>query len=300
MITLGTILVPHDFSEASDAALQRAIHIAKATQGRIHLLHAYAWPVRGVIPYDLSIPAGVADAIRAGIEEKLAELCAVVERAGVRATSEASAETALDAILRAAEKQGAGLIVMGTRGLTGLKHVVLGSVAERTVRLAPCPVLAVKDGDGGGAVQRILAATDFSDTGDHAAAVAASLAKQLGGELHLAHAFDVPLTVVTPYEITIPEGVIRDARTAAGRKLDAAAAALQSHGVAAKPHLTEVPAAPAIAELAKEIAADLVVIGTRGHTGLKHVLLGSVAERTLRLAPCPVLAVKSADHQLDD
>ena len=93
----------------------------------------------------------------------------------------------------------------------------------------------------------------------------------------------MPLTVVTPYEITIPEGVIRDARMAAGRKLDASVAALASaHGVEAKPHLTEVPAAPAIAELAKEIGADLVVIGTRGHTGLKHVLLGSVAEKIVR------------------
>jgi nucleotide-binding universal stress UspA family protein len=104
---------------------------------------------------------------------------------------------------------------------------------------------------------------------------------------------------VTPYEVAIPDGLIRDSRAAARKKLDATVAVLYSDGVEAKTHLTEVPAAPAIADLAREIAADLVVIGTRGHTGLKHVLLGSVAERTLRLAPCPVLTVKSADHQLD-
>jgi nucleotide-binding universal stress UspA family protein len=56
--------------------------------------------------------------------------------------------------------------------------------------------------------------------------------------------------------------------------------------------LTEVPAGPAIAEEAKRVGADLVVVGTRGHTGLKHLLLGSVAERTLRLADCPVLVIK--------
>jgi nucleotide-binding universal stress UspA family protein len=299
MITLGTILVPHDFSPASDAALRRAVRLAKAAQGRIHLLHAYAWPVRGVMPYEMTIPAGVADGIRAGIEEKLAELRAGVEREGVAATSEVSAETAVEAVVAAAEKLGAGVIVMGTRGLTGLKHVVLGSVAERTVRLAPCPVLAVKDDDGGTAVRKVLAATDFSPTGEHACAVAASLAKQLGAELHVAHAFDIPLTVVTPYEVTIPDSLIRDSRAAARKKLDATAAGLRSQGLEAQTHLTEVPAAPAIADLARELAADLVVIGTRGHTGLKHVLLGSVAERTLRLAPCPVLTVKSADHQLD-
>jgi nucleotide-binding universal stress UspA family protein len=56
-----------------------------------------------------------------------------------------------------------------------------------------------------------------------------------------------------------------------------------------------VPAAPAIAKAAEDFAADLIVMGTRGNTGLKHVLLGSVAERTLRLAPCSVLAVKGDD-----
>jgi len=300
MITLGTILVPHDFSPTSEAALRRAVALAKAAKGRIHLLHAYAWPIRGVLPYDMTIPAGVADAIRAGIEEKLEELRAGVEREGVPATAEASPDTPVDAIVGAAEKRATGLVVIGTRGLTGIKHVVLGSVAERTVRLAPCPVLAVKEDDAGGPLRRILAATDFSPTGEHACAVAASLAKQVGGELHVGHAFDIPLTVVTPYEVTIPDSLIRDSREAARKKLAATVAELRSHGVEAKAHLTEVPAAPAIADLAREVAADLVVIGTRGHTGLKHVLLGSVAERTLRLAPCPVLTVKSDAHQLDD
>ena len=59
MIRLGTILVPHDFSPHSDAALRRAIDLEKQGGGRIHLLHAYAWPVRGVIPYDMAMPAGV-------------------------------------------------------------------------------------------------------------------------------------------------------------------------------------------------------------------------------------------------
>jgi nucleotide-binding universal stress UspA family protein len=299
MIKLGTILVPHDFSPTSDAGVRRAVRLAKTAAGRIHLLHAYAWPVRGVMPYEMTIPAGVADAIRAGIEEKLEELRAGIEREGVPATAEASADLPVDAITGTAEKLGAGLIVMGTRGLTGLKHVVLGSVAERTVRLAPCPVLSVKEDDAGGEIRRILGATDFSPTGDHALAVAASLAKQLGAELHVAHAFDIPLTMVTPYEVAIPDGVIRDSRAAARKKLDAGAAALRSQGVEPETHLTEVPAAPAIADLAREISADLVVIGTRGHTGLKHVLLGSVAERTLRLAPCPVLTVK-LDHTIPE
>jgi nucleotide-binding universal stress UspA family protein len=300
MIQLGTILVPHDFSAHSDAALRRAVALAKASKGRIHLLHAYAWPVRGVMPYDMAMPAGVWDAIREGTQEKLEEIRAGVEKQGVAAEAEVTAQLAVEAIIDAATRLGAGLIVVGTRGLTGLKHVVLGSVAERTVRLAPCPVLTVKEDDAGGAIQRIVVATDFSGPGDHAREVGVSLAKQLGAEVHLAHAFDIPLAMVTPYEVTVPDGLIREAREAARKKLDAAVEGIRKQGLTATGHLGEVPAAPAIADVAREVKADLVVIGTHGRTGLKHVLLGSVAERTLRLAPCAVLSVKQADRQLND
>jgi universal stress protein E len=67
-----------------------------------------------------------------------------------------------------------------------------------------------------------------------------------------------------------------------------------TEGIAATPHLSEGPAAPAIVGLAERLGADLIVMGTRGHTGLRHVLLGSVAERTLRHAPCSVMTVKAS------
>jgi nucleotide-binding universal stress UspA family protein len=291
MIQLGTILVPHDFSAHSDAALRRAAALARAAKGRIHLLHAYAWPVRGVMPYDMAMPAGVWDAIREGTQEKLEEIRAGLEKQGVAAQAEVSGQLPVEAIVDAATRLRADLIVVGTRGLTGLKHVVLGSVAERTVRLAPCPVLTVKEDDAGAELRRIVVATDFSTPGEHALGVGVSLAKQLGAEVHVVHAFDIPLAMVTPYEVTVPDGLIREAREAARKKLDTALDAIRKQGLEATGHLGEVPAAPAIADVAREVKADLVVIGTHGRTGLKHVLLGSVAERTVRHAPCPVLTV---------
>jgi nucleotide-binding universal stress UspA family protein len=295
---LGSILVPYDFSSHSEAALKRAVDLAKASKARLHLLHAYAWPVNGVMPYDMVMPAGVWDAIREGTLEKLEEVRKGVAQQGVSAECEASSLLPVEAIGEAAARVHADLIVLGTRGLTGVKHIVLGSVAERTVRLAPCPVLAVKDGDPGGPLRRIVVATDFSEPGDHARDVGVSLAKEVGAEVHLIHAFDIPLALVTPYEVAVPDGLIREAREAARKKLDHALEAVRALGVKATGHLAEVPAAPAIADLAAELKADLVVVGTHGRTGLKHVLLGSVAERTLRLAPCAVLTVKPADHQL--
>ena len=145
MSRIRVILVPMDFSPHSDAALVQAIELAKALGAKIHLLHSYAVPVRGVVPYDFAVPDGVWDGIRKAAESKLEEVRRMVVSEGVEASSEVSTTLPSEAILAAVTDIGAVLIVMGTRGHTGLKHVLLGSVAERTIRSAPCSVLTVKE-----------------------------------------------------------------------------------------------------------------------------------------------------------
>ena len=140
-------------------------------------------------------------------------------------------------------------------------------------------------------VQKILVAVDFSEYADSVLDVAVEFAKQLSAELHLVHAFDVRIPLVTPYEVAIPTAFIEEAREAAASKLAALIRKVADDGITATSHLSEVPAASAIVDLAEELGADLIIMGTRGHTGLKHVLLGSVAERTLRHAPCSVLTL---------
>jgi universal stress protein A len=140
--------------------------------------------------------------------------------------------------------------------------------------------------------QRILVAVDFSEHSNQALDMAVGLAKEFGAKIDLIHAFDVPVPFVTPYEVAIPDTFMQEARDAAKTKLAALVEKVGGQGLEAQSHLTEVPAATAITRVAEEIGADLIVMGTRGNTGLKHVLLGSVAERTLRHAPCSVLTVK--------
>ena len=144
MAPVRVILVPVDFSPHSEAALDQAMDLAKALGAKIHLLHSYAVPVRGVIPYDFAIPDGVWDGVHSAAESKLEEIRQKVASEGLEATTEVSTSLPSEAILAAANELDADLIVMGTRGHTGLKHVLLGSVAERTIRLAPCSVLTVK------------------------------------------------------------------------------------------------------------------------------------------------------------
>ena len=144
MVRIATILVPTDFSTDADAALERAIDFAKLFGARIHLLHAYYIAPQAATPWSYSFPAGLIDEVRQDALRRVEELREKVEARGIEASSEVSGEPPSLAIIASAERQKADLIAMGTRGLTGIKHVLLGSVAERTLRHAPCPVLTVK------------------------------------------------------------------------------------------------------------------------------------------------------------
>jgi universal stress protein A len=137
------ILVPVDFSRHAEAALALAIELAREHQGEIHLLHASALPASVTMAYGVAIPQSVWDGVQEAASARLAELAARVEAAGVPNKTHLLTAPAADAIAEAASVHDVDLIVMGTRGLTGLRHVLLGSVAERTIRMAPCPVLTV-------------------------------------------------------------------------------------------------------------------------------------------------------------
>jgi universal stress protein A len=143
-------------------------------------------------------------------------------------------------------------------------------------------------------IRTILAAVDFSPSSAPVVDAAVTLARQFDAKVRLVHAYDVPIPLVSPYEVAIPEPYLQETRRIAAEKLAALVEQVRAKGISADSLLSEVPAAAAIVRAAEESKADLVVIGTRGHTGLKHLLLGSVAERTVRLAPCPVLTVKAA------
>jgi nucleotide-binding universal stress UspA family protein len=138
------ILVPVDFSAHSSRALQTGIELAKAFGAKLHLLHCYQINVGAISPYGLVIPESFDRDIREAATKQLAQWREKVTAQKIEVESEVSPLFPSEAIASTAERIGADLIVMGTRGLSGIKHVMLGSVAERTVRIAPCPVLTLK------------------------------------------------------------------------------------------------------------------------------------------------------------
>jgi nucleotide-binding universal stress UspA family protein len=113
--------------------------------------------------------------------------------------------------------------------------------------------------------------------------------------VHLLHAYDLPIPVAHPYAVTVPDPFIKACWREAARLLDETLQRVRDRGVEADAQLSEVPAAKAIAEEAEAAGCDLIVMGTRGNRGLKRLVLGSVAERTLRIAPCPVLTVDAPE-----
>ena len=144
--------------------------------------------------------------------------------------------------------------------------------------------------------RRLLVAEDFSEHAAAALDTAISLARELGARVEIVHVYQRPVELLTPYEIALPESVVVEVREAASERLKGSIEKVRAAGLQGAAHLREGPAAQSIVALAGELPADLIVLGTRGLTGLKHALLGSVAERTLRTAPCPVLAVKTPDE----
>jgi len=144
-------------------------------------------------------------------------------------------------------------------------------------------------------MKTILVPTDFSPHSDKALDQALELAKLAGASIHLLHCYQLHPGGISPYGITVPAEFDEKIRDAAAKGLAAVEQRLEGQGVEVVSHITPSYPAEAVSELAKEIDADLIVMGTRGATGLQHILLGSVAERTLRMAPCPVLTVKASD-----
>lgn len=144
MSRFRTILVPIDFSEHSHAALELALELARASGARLHLLHAYEVPLGVIPPYGVALPEALLAQVRDAAVQRVREVAETVRAAGVACETHVVHAPPVEAIDEAARSFGADLVVMGTRGLGGLKHVLLGSVAERTVRTAPCPVLTTR------------------------------------------------------------------------------------------------------------------------------------------------------------
>lgn len=138
----------------------------------------------------------------------------------------------------------------------------------------------------------ILVPTDFSDTAGKALDLAIDIAEKLGARITVMHAYEIPF-------VSFPDGVLMASAELASRVLNGAQEALdkivadrKSRGVSLTGLLKNDDPRSSVLTVAKEIGADLIVMGTHGRQGLAHVLLGSITEYVVRTSPVPVLTVR--------
>ncbi len=294
------ILCPLDFSEPSAHALDQAVQLARGYDARLTVLHVRPT----VVPHpDISPEGHMAPWLVAELEtlrQRVLAACADAA-AGVQVDAVASAGDPVHEILSHANTLTADLIVLGTHGLSGFQHLVLGSVTEKVLRRAACPVLTVppRASDVDARFTRILCAVDFSDCSQHAVTFAAALARQAGASLSLLHVIEWPW-----HESAIPETVgvsVAQAQAMADyrRYLETGAAErLAAIGAAAmpdRPVSTSVSFGRPYVELldaARRSGADLIVLGVRGRGPVDLGFFGSTANHVVRSATCPVLTVR--------
>lgn len=290
------ILVPTDFSAPSDAALAYARGLAGTFDATLHLLH--------VVDNEFLRPV-VADpyAIEAAALRKLHDRLTDEDHRRFRVQPAVErADAPADEIVSYARTHDIGLIVMGTHGRSGMAHLLVGSVAEKVVRTASCPVLtlhtapAVSKGANAG-MARILIPTDFSAPSDAALGCARILGERFGASLHLFHVLEDPVVSgAFGSELFVtdsPDGRtarLKDAQVRLARQLTAGGRA----GLVATTGVIFGGTARTIVDYAADNTFDLIVMGTHGRTGIAHLVMGSVAETVVRSALCPVLTVREA------
>jgi len=303
-LSIQNIIVPIDFSKMSVQAIQVAKLLARRFAASMHFVHVRQlnYAADFVAPAPPIIPFPHMPYMLDGEESVLKELQAVARERGLSSASchVLTGAPPFDEICRVSQTIPADLIVMPTHGRTGLKHVFLGSTAERVVQHSPCPVLvtrgdALQRSDGSRfRIRTILVPVDFSNCSRQGLRYAIGFAKEFGAKIILLHA--TYLGYIYSSEGTaiydIP-GLQKAARKKAERRMRELARLVHLGGVKVETVFTEGSPALDICAFAKDHDIDLIITSTHGLTGFKHVLIGSIAEQVVRHAPCSILVVPS-------
>jgi nucleotide-binding universal stress UspA family protein len=293
MLKIERILCPMDFSEFSARAYGYAQSLAKRYAARLYVEHVVQ-PLGTAYPYYVfpdtvnKMYGDVADEAK----QHLQKFVTLHTRDGIQTDFAVETGPVAQCILSFSETHAIDLIVMGTHGRQGVDHLTMGSVTEKVLRKAQCPVLAVRrpahdfvspeKEEEPVRLQKILFCSDFSQPSQRALTYAISLGMEYNAELTLLHVLEnVPkcddLEAETERILQqLGQPIPPDARNWS---------TIKSVVRIGKPYQE-------IIQLALEARIDLVIMGVRGRSALDLALFGSTTHRVLQLGPCPVLAVR--------
>ena len=294
MLQIKLILCPIDFSDFSIRAYHHALSLAEHYRAKLlaqHVVELSRYPYADYVA-STGDYAEFCRTLREAGRERLQEFVTKHTLGEIRPELVAHEGVAPDSILSFALARKTDLIVMGTHGRRGYDRVVLGSVTNRVMRRAPCPVLAIckpphdssAADEGPGHVHhlsRILFCTDFSENSERALDYAISATAEYDADLTLLHVWeDVPSPTKTEEIIATATERLSTLIPQEGRKTLKIKTAVR----VGKPYQQ-------IIQVALEAQMDMVVMGVRGRGALDLAVFGSTTYRVLQLGPCPVLAV---------
>jgi nucleotide-binding universal stress UspA family protein len=290
-MTFRKILCPIDFSPGSQRAMRVAARLATESEAELSLLHAwYVAPV--AFPGELAVAGDVMQQMSDGAAQALEAAVREVQALGVkRVTPELATGLPWRQIVDRADDPAVDLVVIGTHGRTGLARVLLGSVAETVVRHAACSVLTVRPDSEASPFSHVLCPIDFSDSTRPVIELASGLVRPGGTGLTLLHVVEPPVAYSEEPHPPELHSELEQRSTAALETLKTELGTSIRVPIAIRTRLGW-PGAEILASLDRDHSLDLVVMGSHGRTGLKRLVLGSVAEKVVRHARCPVLIAR--------
>jgi nucleotide-binding universal stress UspA family protein len=299
MPQITTVLAPIDFSDSSVHALEYATALATWYGARLVGVHAYT-PVFLPVPAFATAgyggpPMPDADMIKQ-MEQEVWDAMDEARAAGLKTEVRVVAGPAQVVILGCARRLSADAIVMGTHGAGGFEHLMLGSVAEKVLRKATCPVMTVPPRARATSTlpfSHVLCPVDFSDPSRAALQFALSIAQRANAELTILHVLDWP-TEVEPAAhraFSVPEyNRLREQDAEAGLAQLVTQSARDGHTV--KTVLAHGKPYREILDVGTRLGVDLIVMGVQGRNALDVMLFGSTTNQVVRMATCPVFTCR--------
>ena len=290
---INQILVPTDFSDNAQHAVDYAVDLAKRCSAKLHLLHTPVVPTYLLMDLSYSPGPEAVTRILNDSQEALDAQAKAIADAGVELFTAIREGTVHEVIRDYAKEHDVDLVVVGTHGRTGVSKLMYGSVTERVIKTVHTPILVVPPGGHERPPTSIVISYDFSGPAKRAAEVARAIHGVFGGSLHLVHSY---LDVWGEY--TDRGAVVGEA---AEKRREALRLGLQEMLEAdskeifsmdpqsVQTHLVTGDPAGGILQVAEDVDATLICAGTTGKSGIERLLIGSVARRLLHDSQVPLL-----------
>ncbi len=284
------ILLPFDGSDGAGEVLHHASEIAHWADATIHVLYVADTTRDSVIV----VEGQAVDALVQEGEDVVEEAAKTLDTLAVSYETDVVQGNPPETIVDYAERYDHDLVVMPTHGREGVSRYLLGSVSEKVVRLSPVPVLSVRmqpDEQLTFPYERLLVPTDGSPAATRAAEHVVALAAELDATVHALSVVDDTALGMDVRSTVASE----ETEQAAAEAVDGVVTTGEDHGVDVVRHVEHGAPVEAILDYIETNAVDAVGMGTTGRTGTDRILLGSVAEKTVRSAPVPVMTVAESD-----